>query len=92
MQGQIFDPSTMTDDPERVYPAPTIAELGSDKGSGDLEAPVAGAASKAIAEDGRTRKKRLQLSCGECRRKKVTQRKMRETLRFSNTISTRMLF
>lgn len=63
----------MTDDPERVYPAPTITDVGSDKGSGNVEAPAAAASSKAVTEDGRTRKKRLQLSCGECRRKKVTQ-------------------
>lgn len=67
----------MTDDPERVYPAPTIADNGSDKETGSLEAPApapasaAAASSRAIAEDGRARKKRLQLSCGECRRKKV---------------------
>ncbi|KAL9488085.1 hypothetical protein ACSS6W_000362 [Trichoderma asperelloides] len=62
----------MTDDPERVYPAPTITDVGSDKRSGNVEAPAAAASSKAVAEDGRTRKKRLQLSCGECRRKKLS--------------------
>ncbi|KAM0450537.1 hypothetical protein ACHAO4_006517 [Trichoderma viride] len=62
----------MTDDPEMVYPAPTIADNGSDKGSGSLEAPAPAASSNAVAEDGRTRKKRLQLSCGECRRKKLS--------------------
>lgn len=73
MQGQIFDPLTMTDAPERVYPAPTTADNGSDRGTGSLEAstPAPAASSNAVAEDGRTRKKRLQLSCGECRRKKV---------------------
>lgn len=96
MQGQILDPSTMTDDPEMVYPAPTIADNGSDKGSGSLEAPAPApalapaASSNAIAEDGRTRKKRLQLSCGECRRKKVCSSKTREMLKFSNMTSTYM--
>lgn len=90
MQGQILDPLTMTDDPEMVYPAPTIADNGSDKGSGSLEAPAPAASSNAVAEDGRTRKKRLQLSCGECRRKKVCNSKTREILKFSNMTSTYM--
>jgi hypothetical protein len=84
MQGHIYDPLTMAGDPEGVYPAPIIADNGSDKGSGSLEAPASAASSKAIAEDGRTRKKRLQLSCGECRRKKVRDAKTREMLIFSN--------
>lgn len=90
MQGQILDPLTMTDDPERVYPAPTIADNGSDKGTGSLEAsaPAPAASSKAIAEDGRARKKRLQLSCGECRRKKVWNSKTISMLEFSNMTVT----
>ncbi|KAH0531489.1 hypothetical protein TsFJ059_000316 [Trichoderma semiorbis] len=62
----------MTDDPERVCPAPTIADVGSEKGTVRLEAPAASSNSNAGPQEGRTRKKRLQLSCGECRRKKLS--------------------
>lgn len=61
----------MTDDPERVCPAPTIADVGSEKGTVRLDAPAASSNPNAEPQEGRTRKKRLQLSCGECRRKKV---------------------
>lgn len=90
MQGQILDPLTMTDDPERVYPAPTITDIGPDKGAGSLEAPApAPAASpEAVAEDGRTRKKRLQLSCGECRRKKVWNAQTKEMLKLSKMMAS----
>lgn len=92
MQGQIFDPLKMTDDPEKVYPAPAITDTGADNGSGSSEgsapAPASAASPKAIAEDGRTRKKRLQLSCGECRRKKVWNSKTISMLEFSNMTVT----
>ncbi|RFU75118.1 zn2 cys6 dna-binding [Trichoderma arundinaceum] len=52
----------MADDPERVCPAPTITDIGTDKGTGNLEA----AGPNAEPQEGRARKKRLQLSCGEC--------------------------
>ncbi|KAL7938416.1 hypothetical protein V8C35DRAFT_330343 [Trichoderma chlorosporum] len=62
----------MTDDPERVYPAPAIADVGREKGRINLEAPAADANVTAEPQEARTRKKRLQLSCGECRRKKLS--------------------
>ncbi|KAL7947997.1 hypothetical protein V8C42DRAFT_271429 [Trichoderma barbatum] len=60
----------MADDPERVQSAPTIADVGIDRGTVSLEAPAA--SSNTEPQEGRTRKKRLQLSCGECRRKKLS--------------------
>ncbi|UKZ74360.1 hypothetical protein TrVFT333_002026 [Trichoderma virens FT-333] len=62
----------MTDDPERVCPAPTIAEVGSEKSTVNLQAPAVGSILNAEPQEVRTRKKRLQLSCGECRRKKLS--------------------
>ncbi|PTB70290.1 hypothetical protein BBK36DRAFT_1173759 [Trichoderma citrinoviride] len=77
----------MTDDPERAFPAPTIAEDAVERRSASTQAasveapapaPAAGPApapaegASAEPQEARSRKKRLQLSCGECRRKKLS--------------------
>ncbi|KAL7816715.1 hypothetical protein V8C26DRAFT_435069 [Trichoderma gracile] len=78
----------MTDDPDRACPAPTIAEDAVERSAitqaagveasapapAPAPAPTPTLAEGASAEpqEARSRKKRLQLSCGECRRKKLS--------------------